>query len=340
MIIGFKKPNDLAAVWLRVEAAKKFGIFGNTPFFGGKVKLHEYYPPLATLACRALGMDTCLFLIPILMATLLWNFISPLSAALFASSYFVLVPHFHIGRLPEFQGYLFIMAMFFMQNSPIAGILWGLGALSHPTSLIFGGILVAAKYAILILGGTDATYSIEDAALTAAFAAGTCAWWYLPFVLKSKNLAYGAEKRADKLFGIYLTSYASFANVAASVLGFWPFQLATVLWWACPVFINEKFAITFSLDNARKNLALFPVKPYTEKNLAADFPKINSIHEPVIALKDGLSGFSEGNYVWAVSAYLLSKGTVVENGMPKTEVPTRALDCQLSGKMMKLTDLK
>ena len=270
----------------------------------GGIKLHEFYPPLATITVRYLSMLGALIL-SIGLSFILWTIHGgPMLSILFIISYFTLVPLLYVGRFAEFLGYTIFLGAFLTDNAILSGLLLGLAGLCHPLPLIFGSILLFSKFQII-------PYVV-------AFI--TCSWWYIPFFLKRRRLPFLKENRPDKVLGIYLSSWALMLNTALFLfLPTWVI-IFSVLWWFVPVHISANFRLNLNRGSWRFTLGLLKRTPFFLPDLIKETPFSKTTENPIIVSQKG-GYFSTGNWVWAIASYMLDRGIIVYNGLPATEVP-------------------
>lgn len=307
-LIGFGKPTDYATFVLRSKLSRRFGLFGKVPMWGD-VRLHEYYPPLSTLLVRYFSMAGALSLC-ITLTLFVWILNKGiLIALLFLISYFNVVPLLHQGRFAEVFGHTLVLWAYFTKNDIISGLFLGLAALSHPLPLIFGSVLLFNR---LSFTQYLVTFLI-------------CGWWYIPFLIKRKKLAFLKERRPDKVFGIYVSQWAYMGNVILFL--FFPLwiNIFSVLWWLIPIYIDESFKIKIEKKGWKFNLGLLKRKPFFLSDLIHKVPVLNEIKESIVMIQRG-GYLSTGNWVWASASYLLDKDIIVYNGLPATEIPEDKLE--------------
>lgn len=310
-LTGFSSPNDFSTFILRAKLAKRFGVFGQIPMWGG-IKLHEFYPPLSTLVVGRATMIGALAIYFLLTFPALAVNKGVLTAVLFYLSYFHLVPLLHYGRYSEFLGYALIILAAFTGNPFVSGLLYGLGALSHPTSLIFGFLLLAPRLDIFVF--------------ITAFV--VCGWWYVPFILKSRRLPFLEEERTDRLSGVYKISIASMINIVLFL--FFPIHVFIfgVLWWLSPITLKDSRKPVFDADILRRPRHFYGIirKPFFMSSLSREFPGLQGIREETILIEqEGYAGSIDQYWTWAVAGHMLDKGVIVYNGLPSTEVPKENL---------------
>ncbi len=314
-LIGFTGPSDFSTFVLRAGLSKRYGFFGTIPIWGG-VKLHEFYPPIATVIVRYLGMFGALILYFIFVPVLWINYKGLATAVLFMSSYFHIFPLLIVGRYAEFMGYGFLSLAIFVDNDILSGILWGLGSLSHPLPMMLGAIIFLLK--------------LKIQTIIVAFI--VCGWWYVPFFLKRKRLSYLKEMRSDKLFGLYFIQYLSMVNILIYLFAPLWLQIVTSLTWFLPFsFKPNMLPKDFGLRNILLRFKpFFEIKPFFTSDLTKHFPKLKEIKEgPIVLTQKSYNpeiDFGEqaigsfGLWIWSCACYLLERGVIVYNGLPSTEV--------------------
>jgi len=347
MIIGFGCINDIVAHQLRVRLAKKYGLFGNVPMFGG-FKLHELYPPATSIML----MIPLQYLLPLYF--FLWScvFAPDFSlAGLYFCSFLHLWITLKVGRISESFGLLFVAASHLMRIYVVpfsmeflSGFFLGIAGLFHPTAFLCGvalwGIRILRNIVEMRLLSYPFTPELVRYYVTCLIpllsisAAAVMASWYVPFIRKRKQLPFLGEKRGDKLFGIYYTSYLSMINLAVFIL----LPKYALLWfcvtavgYSLPLLKRVKF-----VQRLRERVANAPLNPPVEKwriwtldDVPKLYPKLDSITAPVILLKSN-RGISMQWELWACTLYLLEKrGIVVYNGMIETEVLKENLEAPL-----------
>jgi hypothetical protein len=224
------------------------------------------------------------------------------------------------GRFAENLGYLFVVLAVVTTNSLVSGICLGLAGLCYPLPLALGTVVLAPR--------------LDPVLFATAFL--VCAWWYVPFVIKARKIAFLKETRRDKLLGVYRTQWASMINLVAFLfLGFWPAVAFFAGQWALAVAYIAGFLPGRRATRAQaiERLArLVRVKPFWTTDLPQHLPGLDEITEPVVLIKqppadpavlandDDVAG-SLKIWVWACACYLIDKGIVVYNGIPSTEVP-------------------
>jgi len=315
-LVGFGKPNDLAAVVLRAKLARRFGLLGVIPMWGGQ-RLHQFYPPLSTVVVRYFSMTGALILY-LLLSFIVWASVrNVLAGGAFVLSYFCLVPLLYTGRFPEALGYLFVTLAYFTRDSFVSGTLLGLSALSHPLPGLFGMSILLTKRNLVV-------YLVAIA---------VCGWWYAPFLLRRNRLPYLQEKRGDKIFGIYLTSWAMvFFEATFLLLPWYVGGVLGILWWLSPIYIDRGFRIRFGTKGVLHNIRFILRKPLLLCDMASRMPLLRRLEDLpscfVLVQRSTTQrqSVSIANWVWAVAAYLLEFGTIVYNGLPATEVATEHLE--------------
>jgi len=311
-LIGFGQPNDLAAVVLRAKLMRIFGIFGTTPMWEGQ-RLHEFYPPLTSIVVGYLTMGGSMILY-FLLTFVVWSQArgAP-TAILFLISYFHFSPLIYVGRFPEAVGYLFLTLAYFAPNDLMSGFLMGIGALAHPLPALAGSVVLLTRHSMVL-------YLVE---------AIVCGWWYLPFILKRKKLAYLREKRGDKFLGIYFVSYGLMLNELAFL--FMPSWIGILglLWWLSPLYIDRNYRVRFAVERIRRITGLVARKPFFVDDVILRMPILRNVTGPCViwqrsrTRKGHLSSVT--NWVWAGACYLLERGVIVYNGLPETEVSRERL---------------
>jgi len=309
-LVGFGRPNDLAAVVLRAKLARFYGIFGITPMWGGQ-RLHEFYPPLASVITRYFTMAGALTLY-FLLCFATWGLGKDIiTAVLFLVSFFHIVPTVYVGRFPEALGYLCLTMACFAPNDLVSGAFIGFAALSHPIPGVVGTLILATR-------GSVNLYLVE---------AIVCGWWYIPFFLKRKKLSYLYENRRDKILGIYVYSYMLMFNEI--IFLFFPQLIGGfgLLWWFLPIFIDRHFRTQLGVKAIRRKFRYFFQKPFLVRDTEINIPILRHISEPCIILqmRSKKKSLSEGNWIWAAACYLLEKGIILYNGLPATEVSRQRL---------------
>jgi len=343
-IIGFGRgPNDFANFLLRAELSRKYGLFGRIPMWGG-VRLHEFYPPLATLVVRLLGMKLAVVLYFLLTSTVFTAYKGPLVCILYLLSFPHLVPMLYVGRYSEFLGYTLVAAAVFAQNSVLSGVFLGLAGLSYPVPLLLGIVVLA--------------FRLDGLIFLVAFI--VCGWWYVPFVLNRRKLSFFSDMRPDKVLGLYVMQWLSminlglflFAPLTAALFGLFlwllPFSLRRSF---IPVRKRQKPLKLFSLDYIRRRIArLFPVKGFFISDLLDRMPGLRqlrdgqvlikqpSFYPDVLDMKNQIIG-SLGTWIWASAAYLAGRGVIVYNGLPSTEVSVSNLQIPEGIKSYTIFDL-
>lgn len=308
-LIGFGEPMDFATFVLRAKLSKKFGMFGRIPMWGN-IRLHEYYPPVSTLMVRLFSMVGAL-IIYFALNFYIWTLNRGiLIAFLFLVSYFHLLPALYIGRFAECFGYTLVLLAYFTKNDILSGIFLGIAALSHPLPLAFGSVVLISRLSFVPY-------------LIAFLVYG---WWYIPFIIKRRKLSFLKERRSDKVFGIYLGSWASMVNILLFL--FFPLWISILgdIWWFLPIYIDKNFNVKITKEAWHFNFGLLKRRPFFLSQLpnAMRFLK-NKINTTVaIVQKNGY--LSTNTWTWACASYLLDKGVIVYNGLPATEVPTDKLD--------------
>lgn len=325
-LIGFSQPNDLAAHLLRAKLARRFGVFGHTPIWGG-VRLHEFYPPLSTVIIQKLGI-TGAVLFYFLLTSIVWSIgKGPITATLFLVSYFHLIPMLYMGRYTEFLGYTLVASAVFAKDGLISGILLGLAGLSHPVALLFGLAALALRLDVILF--------------LVAFI--ICGWWYVPFVLKRRKLSFLKEKRPDKVFGVYLISYDSMVNMAFFLFSPSWMNIFGVLLWLSPVSLKEHFKPILGIRYIYRRLRTYAIplrKPFFISDLVRELPNLKNINDSPIAIIQQRELLSIGNWVWACACYLLDKNIIVYNGLPATEIPINSLHIPPNVREISLEELK
>ena len=128
-LIGLGSPNDFCNFVLRAGLARRYGIFGRIPMWGG-MRLHLFYPPLSSLLVRFISMQGALLLYLVLTACVWGYYRGWLVAVLFLISFYHFQPLLKVGRFAEFLGYTFITLAFFTKSSIACGVLLGLAGLT------------------------------------------------------------------------------------------------------------------------------------------------------------------------------------------------------------------
>ncbi|MGD2200577.1 MAG: hypothetical protein PVJ38_02955 [Candidatus Bathyarchaeota archaeon] len=319
-LIGLGRVNDFSTFVLRAKLAKRFGMFGEIPMWGG-IKLHQFYPPLSTILVRFLTMGGALLLY-LTSTAIVWSLGRGIPfAALYLLSFFHVFHMLENGRFSEFLGYTLAVSAWFMDSGIYSGILYGLAALSHPLGFLVGGALLALKMDLM--------------PFLVAFP--LCGLWYTNFLFQREELSYLEEKRPDKILGIYVCSYLSMVNLLFFLFTpMWLGILGTLIVWLLPVSLKGNYRqprISLTQIEARIRYFLGALKtPVYLSHLSNILPKIDDIGEtPVLINKDDYaSSFNE--LVWASASYLLDRDIIVFNGLPATEVPldnlnlTQAID--------------
>lgn len=317
-LIGFGKPTDYATFVLRSKLSKRFGLFGKVPMWGG-VRLHEYYPPLSTLLVRYFSMVGALS-IYIAISFFIWTLNKGiLTALLFLISYPSLMLLLYQGRFAELFGHTLVLFAFFTNNNILSGLFLGLAALSHPLPLIFGSMLLFNR--------------LSFTPYLVAFL--ICGWWYIPFLIKRKKLAFLKDRRPDKVFGIYLSQWAFMVNVVLFLFSPLWISIVSVLWWLIPIYIDESFKIKINKEGWKFNLGVLKRKPLFLSDLIHKIPILSEIKENIAMTQRG-GYLSTGNWIWASASYLLDKDIIVCNGLPATEIPEDKLDIPPEIKVVKI----
>jgi hypothetical protein len=189
----------------------------------------------------------------------------------------------------------------------------GLAALTHPIPALIGTLVLFTK--------RSATLYFIEALL--------CGWWYIPFFLKRKKLAYIQENRPDKILGIYLTSYAlMFHELAFLFLPPFVGGVVGLLGWILPLYIDRSFRIRIGVQGTLHNIKFVKRRPFLVRDVERYMPFLRSISEPCVILQKSKTqeqGISIANWVWAAAVYLLMQGVVLYNGLPATEVSSERL---------------
>jgi len=306
-LVGFGKPMDFATFVLRAKLSRKSGVFGRIPMWGN-IRLHEYYPPLSTLIVRLLSMVGALTLY-LVLNLYVWAFNKDLLLALlFLVSYFHLVPLLYVGRFAECFGYTLVILAYFTKNDILSGIFLGLAALSHPLPLAFGSVVLISHMSFI--------------PYVTAFL--VCGWWYIPFIVKRRKLSFLKERRSDKVFGVYLHSWASMVNILLFLFSPPWISILGDIWWVLPVHIDKNFKVKISKEAWHFNFSLLKRKPFFLSQLPSKMHFLNELNGTVaIVQKNGY--LSTNTWAWACAAYLLDRDVVVYNGLPATEVPADKL---------------
>lgn len=297
-IIGFGEPSDLAGHLFRAKLAEKYGLFGKIPMWGG-VKLHQFYPPLASVVINTFSLKLSLLLTIIYAFSIFSFYRGPLTGSLFVLSYFFFSSLVYCGRFPEVLGHLFIIHAFFSGNFVVSGLFLGLAGLTHPLAFMFGCLLLLSKLNPLI-------YLV---------AAPICGWWLLPFYKKRKEIGYLVEgERYGTFLSIYWLSWGTIINNLLFVLVPWPYAaLIGIGCWATSWQNNEpRFKKLFS-------------RPVFFNQTPKLYPSIRKIKEKQIVILPKsarrIPSPSIWSGKWAIGNYLLNKGINVYNSFPETETP-------------------
>jgi len=329
-LIGFGRVNDFSTFVLRSRLAKRFGLFGGIPMWGG-IKLHEFYPPLSTILVQWLTMRGAL-LFYLLSTVIAWSYgRGPLFAGLYLISFFHVFHLLENGRFAEFLGYTLAISAWFLDSGMFSGILFGLAGMSHPLGFFTG-------FALMALKGDLTPFLI---------AFPLFGWWYTIFLIKRGKLSYLAEARPDKFLGIYFASYFSVANLLMFLFApLWLCAIATVGIWLLPVSLKGNYSkptLSFPQIEARMRYFIGALrKPVYLSMIGEMLPGLDGIEESPVMLKEHDYASSFNELVWASAAYLLERDVVVYNGLPSTEVPRDSLELTLASDIPKYTveDLK
>ena len=329
-LIGFGRINDFSTFVLRADLARRFGLFGLLPMWGG-IKLHEFYPPLSTMLVQLLTMRGALFLY--LTSTFIaWSYgRGPLFAVLYIVSFFHVFHLLENGRFAEFLGYTLAISAWFLDSGMFSGIFFGLAAMSHPLGFITGFALMVLKW--------DLTPFL--------IAFPLCGWWYTFFLIRRKRLSYLVEERPDKFLGVYFASYFSMANLFLFLFApLWLCTIVTVGIWLLPVSLKGNYSkptISFSQIEARMRYFIETLRnPVYLSKIREILPGLDGIEESPVMIKDHDYASSFNELVWASATYLMERDVVVYNGLPSTEVPRDRLELTLASDIPKYTieDLK
>ena len=100
-LIGFGRVNDFSTFVLRANLARRFGLFGEIPMWGG-IKLHGFYPPFSTILVQLFTMRGALLLY-IVSTFITWSYgRGPVFAALYLFSFFHVFHLLLLARLWRF----------------------------------------------------------------------------------------------------------------------------------------------------------------------------------------------------------------------------------------------
>ncbi|MEE8354951.1 MAG: hypothetical protein V3S09_03915 [Candidatus Bathyarchaeia archaeon] len=329
-LIGFGRVNDFSTFVLRANLARRFGLFGEIPMWGG-IKLHGFYPPFSTILVQLLTMRGALLLY-IVSTFITWSYgRGPVFAVLYLFSFFHVFHLLENGRFAEFLGYTLVVSAWFLNSGIFSGILFGFAAMSHPLGFMVGFPLMALK--------------LDLTPFLVAFP--VCGWWYTVFLIQRKRLSYLVEKRPDKFLGIYFASYLSIANLLLFLFApLWLCAIVTIGVWLLPVSLGGNYSkptISFPQIEARIRYFIDAFRtPVYLSEIKEILPKLDDIEESPVMIKEDDYASSFNELVWASATYLMDRGIVVYNGLPSTEVPRDSLELTLASGLPKYTieDLK
>jgi len=272
-------------------------------------------------------------LIAYLVSTLIvWSYgRGPLFAVLYLASFFHVFHLLENGRFAEFLGYTLVVSAWFIDSGMFAGIIYGLGAMSHPLGFFVGFALMALK--------------LDLTPFLIAFP--VCGWWYTIFLIKRNQLSYLEEERPDKFLGIYYASYLSIANLLLFLFApLWLCATATIAIWLLPVSLKGSYSkptISFPQIEARIRYFFEALRnPVYLSGIKETLPRLDEIEESPVMIKEHDYASSFNELVWASATYLMDRGIVVYNGLPSTEVPRDNLELIYESNIPKYTieDLK
>jgi hypothetical protein len=338
-LIGLGSPSDFCNFALRAGLARRYGLFGRIPMWGG-IRLHAFYPALSTLLVRFFTMQGALLLY-LTFTAMVWAFCRGwLIAVLFLISFYHFQPLFKVGRFAEFLGYAFITLAFFTKNSIACGILLGLAGLTYPLPFMLGCVMLAFRPDLILF----------------LIAFLVCGWWYIPFLWQRKKISFLQEKRNDKFLGLYITQYLSLINLVVFIFSPpWLCFIFGILLWFLPVSIKMTPLRAAEFINVKKVLermkeVLF-LKPFFVTQLKEKMPGLDKISEDVVVITqpnlspgiilEGENQFAGSlkHWVWASAVYLLERNIIVYNGLPSTEVPAQNLEIPKDLKIYSIFDL-